>query len=190
LITRSEVESARRRAAEILAKSGLAVREEEIEQMEVADFGLSELEQTGVQIVTLVDTDSIAAKLLVLLPHQTEPEHRHPPLGDYEGKEETIRCEWGELYLYGPGEPARNPKGHPPEHRRQTYTVWHEYTLRPGDQITFAPNTPHWFQGGAEGTVIWSFSTKALDVEDLFTDPDVRRETMIAEDQSSGTQSG
>jgi D-lyxose ketol-isomerase len=153
MITRSEQESTRKQAVEILAKAGVVVRQGEIDQMEVADFGLSELEQSGVQIVTLVDTEKIAAKLLVLLPNQIEPEHRHPRLGDYEGKEETIRCEWGELYLYGPGEPTLNPKGHPPEHRRRTYTVWHEYVLRPGDQITFPPNISHWFQGGPEGAV-------------------------------------
>jgi D-lyxose ketol-isomerase len=181
MITRSEVESARKRSAEILARAGVVVRQDEIDQMEVADFGLGELEQSGVQILTLVDTEKIAAKLLVLLPHQTEPEHKHPRLGDYEGKEETIRCEWGELYLYGPGEPTPNPKGYPPEHRRHTYTMWHEYILRPGDQITFPPDIPHWFQGGPEGAVIWSFSTKALDVEDVFTDPDVRRETVVVD---------
>jgi D-lyxose ketol-isomerase len=181
MITRSEQESARKRAVEILSKAGVVVRQGEIDQMEVADFGLSELEQSGVQIVTLVDTEKIAAKLLVLLPHQTEPEHKHPRLEDYEGKEETIRCEWGELYLYGPGEPTPNPKGHPPEHRRYTYTMWHEYILRPGDQITFPPNIPHWFQGGPEGAVVWSFSTKAIDIEDVFTDPDVRRKTLVTD---------
>jgi D-lyxose ketol-isomerase len=181
MITRSEQESTRKQAVEILAKAGVVVRQGEIDQMEVADFGLSELEQSGVQIVTLVDTEKIAAKLLVLLPNQIEPEHRHPRLGDYEGKEETIRCEWGELYLYGPGEPTLNPKGHPPEHRRRTYTVWHEYVLRPGDQITFPPNISHWFQGGPEGAVVWSFSTKVVDVEDVFTDPDVRRETVVVD---------
>jgi D-lyxose ketol-isomerase len=176
------MESARRRVAVILAKAGTRVRQDEIGRMEIADFGLSELELTGAQIITLVDTDRIAAKLLVMLPNQIEPEHRHPPLGDYPGKEETIRCEWGELYLYGPGEPVPNPKGRPPDHRRQMYTVWHEYVLCPGDQVTFQPNTPHWFQGGPEGAVLWSFSTKAVDVQDMFTDPDVRRETVISSD--------
>lgn len=182
MITRSEVESARRRAAAILHKAGVMVRQDEIDQMEVADFGLSELELSGAQIVTLVDTEQIAAKLLVLLSLQTEPEHRHPHLGEYEGKEETIRCEWGLLYLYGPGEPAPNPRGHPPEHRRHTYTVWHEHILRPGDQVTFPPNVSHWFQAGPKGAVLWSFSTKAVDVEDLFTDPEVRRETVVVDD--------
>jgi D-lyxose ketol-isomerase len=154
-----------------------------MDRLEVVDFGLGELEYSGVQIVTLVSTEAIAAKLLVLFPHQTEPEHRHPPLGNYPGKHETIRCEWGQLYLYGPGEPTSNPKGHPPEHRRDTYTVWHEHILGPGDQITFPPDTPHWFQAGPEGAVVWSFSTKAVDVQDVFTDLDIRRETVIVDEE-------
>ncbi|NDJ75826.1 MAG: D-lyxose/D-mannose family sugar isomerase [Chloroflexi bacterium] len=181
MITRQEVNAARQKAANILAQTGVVINQAEIDRMEVVDFGLSELEISGAQILTLVDTDQIAAKLLVMLPYQTEPEHRHPRLGDYPGKEETIRCEWGELYLYGPGEPARSPKGRPPDHRRETYTVWHEYVLRPGDQVTFQPDTPHWFQGGPEGAVIWSFSTKVIDVQDIFTDPAIQRETVIVD---------
>jgi D-lyxose ketol-isomerase len=182
MITHRQLDAVRQQAIEILKAAGLSVRQDEIDQMEVADFGLSELERSGAQIITLVDTDRLAAKLLVMLPDQIEPEHWHPPLGDYPGKEETIRCEKGELYVYGPGEPSLNPKGCPPEHRRHTYTVWHEHVLLPGDQVTFQPNTPHWFQGGPEGAVLWSFSTKAVDVEDMFTDPDVRRETMIGDE--------
>ena len=179
MITRQEYEAIRQRAATLLAQSGVHVADDEIEQMKVADFGLSEIEISGAQIVTLVDTDQIAAKLLIMLPEQTEPEHMHPPLGDYPGKEETIRCEWGTCYLYGPGEPTPNPQGHPPAHRRETYTVWHETILHPGDQLTFQPNTPHWFQGGPEGCVIWSFSTKAIDVQDIFTDSNVQRQTIV-----------
>jgi D-lyxose ketol-isomerase len=182
MITRAELEAAQKRAREMIDRAGIVARPEELRKIEVADMGLSELEQSGVQILTLIDTDNIAVKALVLFPYQTEPEHMHPRLGDYEGKEETIRCEWGELYLYGPGEPTPNPTGRPPEHRKHTYTVWHEYVLRPGDQVTFPPGTPHWFQGGPEGAVIWSFSTKAVDLADVFTDPDVRRETMISDE--------
>jgi D-lyxose ketol-isomerase len=53
--------------------------------------------------------------------------------------------------------------------------------LRPGEQITLQPHIPHWFQGGPEGTVVWTFSTKAIDVEDVFTDPDVRRKTVVVD---------
>lgn len=181
MITRTELESARRRAMEMLERAGIVARPDELERIEVADMGLSELEQSGVQILTLVDTDEIAAKVLVSFPWQTEPEHKHPRLGEYAGKEETIRCQWGKLYLYGPGEPTPNPKGRPPEHRRHAYTVWHEVVLRPGDQVTFPPDTPHWFQGGPDGAVFWSFSTKATDVADVFTDPEVQRVTVVVD---------
>ena len=181
MITRNEYNRARERAKEFLAKTRLVIRQAELDGMEVADFGLSELEQSGAEILTLVNTEKIAAKLLVLFPNQTEPEHNHTCLGNYEGKEETIRCEWGELYLFAPGEPTAHPKGCPPAHRRATYTVWHETVLQPGQQVTFEPNTPHWFQGGAEGAVIWSFSTKAVDAKDIFTDSTIVRQTVIVD---------
>jgi D-lyxose ketol-isomerase len=169
------IEHARRRAAELLRRANITLSEEELSRIDVVDFGLNELETSGGQILTLVNTEKLAVKLLALLPHQTLPEHRHPPLGDYPGKEETIRCEWGMVYLYGPGEPTANPKGCPPAHRRQTYTQWHEWILAPSHQVTFPPNTPHWFQAGPDGAVVWSFSTKAVDVTDIFTDPDIVR---------------
>lgn len=170
-----DFERARQKAIELLRCTGIAFRPEEFERIEVTDLGLGELESSGGQILTLVNTEKIAAKLLAMLPHQTLPEHRHPPLGEYPGKEETIRCEWGELYLYGPGEPAANPLGRPPAWRRQTYTVWREYILHPGEQVSFPPDTPHWFQAGPDGAVAWSFSTKAVDVKDIFTDPQIIR---------------
>ena len=181
MITREEYHRARRRAKEILANTGLVVRPDELEGMEVADFGLSELEISGAQILTLVDTGQIAAKLLVLIPGQTEPEHTHMRIGSYAGKEETIRCEWGVLYLYAAGEATPWPKCQPPAHRRETYTVWREFILQPGEQTTLEPNTPHWFQAGPQGVVMWSFSTKAVDGKDVFTDPDIVRRTVISD---------
>lgn len=181
MITRAEFEAARERAIKMVKQAGIIVRPDEIEHVEVADLGLGELEQSGVQILTLVNTEKIAIKVLVMLPYQSEPEHKHPSLGDYAGKEETIRCQWGELYLYTPGEPAMKPVASPPAHRRHTYTVWHETILRPGDQVTLQPNTFHWFQGGPGGAVVWSFSTRVIDLADIFSDPDVRRETIISD---------
>lgn len=181
MITRAQFESVKKRAIEILAKAGVVVNQHEIDRIEVADFGLGEPEQSGAQIITLVDTGNIAVKLLVMLPRQTEPEHVHPRIDDYAGKEETIRCEWGRLYLYSPGQPTPHPKARPPEHRKHTYTVWRETILQPGRQITLAPGTPHWFQAGPEGCVFWSFSTKATDYADRFTDPDIQRKTIVVD---------
>jgi D-lyxose ketol-isomerase len=182
MITRAQAEAARRRALELIQRAGVVVRAEELAKIEVPDFGLSEQEQTGLQILTLVNTPNIGVKVIALFPHQLCPQHRHPPLGeDYPGKEETFRGQWGELYVYEPGEPTLTPRANPPAHRRHTYTVWHETILRPGDQLTSLPNTWHWFQAGPEGAVVWSYSSRAVDLEDAFTDPQVRRRTVIVE---------
>jgi D-lyxose ketol-isomerase len=120
-------------------------------------------------------------KLIALAPGQTLPEHRHPPLGAYPGKAETLRCEYGVAYVYTEGEPTPAAVAAAPAGRRSTYTVWHERILTPGEQATLAPNTLHWFQAGPDGAVVWSFSSKATDAADVFTDPEVRRDTVLCE---------
>ena len=52
---------------------------EEAGKIEVADVDLSRLEREGAQILTLVATPRMAAKVIALFPHQTLPEHWHPP---------------------------------------------------------------------------------------------------------------
>ena len=179
MITRQRFEQAQKVGAALLRGCGVAIREGELQKIEVADFGLGSLEVFGAQILTLVNTSKIAVKLIAMQPGQTLPEHAHPRIGEYEGKEETLRCAWGELYLYGPGEPVLQPKAVLPAEKKDTFTQWHETTLRPGDQGTFPPNTPHWFQAGPQGVVVWSFSTKAVDLQDVFTDAEIQRETIV-----------
>ena len=181
MITRAQARAARERAAGLLTRAGVVVRPNELDRIEVVDLGLSELQQTGLQILTLVDTPHIAVKLLVLFPGQTFAQHKHPPLGDYPGKEETFRCQWGELYLYTAGDPMLHPRASPPAHRAHTYTVWHESILAPGEQRTCAPDTFHWFQAGPAGAVVWSYSSRATDVQDVFTDPEVQRVTRVVD---------
>jgi len=182
MITRGDYLKSQRVGADLIRKTGIIIHPTEMRRIEVADFGLSQLQVFGAQILTLVDTDKIAAKLIAMHPYQIMPEHWHPQVGDYAGKEETIRCEWGVLFLYDPGEPAHAPKAVIPESRRSAFTKWHERILMPADQVTVPPNTPHWFQAGPEGVVVWSFSTKVIDLQDQFTDPEIRRETIITED--------
>jgi D-lyxose ketol-isomerase len=181
MITRQEWQEACNWAWDLVRQTGLVVRENEVDQVEVADLGLGELSITGLQILTLVSTEWVGAKLLILRPHQFFPQHRHPPslTEDYPGKEETFRGQWGEAYLYVPGEPTPDPIGNPPPHRRDYCTVWHEIVLRPGDQYRCPPDTWHWFQAGPKGAVVWSFSSKVTDAADAFLDPEVSRETII-----------
>ncbi len=183
MITRQEWQEARDWAWDLVRQTGIIIRDEESEHIEVADLGLSELSMTGLQILTLVSTEWIGAKLLILRPHQFFPQHRHPPspTENYPGKEEIFRGQWGEAYLYVPGEPTPDPKGHPPSHRRAYCTVWREVILGPGDQFLCPPNTWHWFQAGPEGAVVWSFSSKVTDAEDIFLDPEITRRTIICD---------
>jgi D-lyxose ketol-isomerase len=164
-----------KKALEYFEKAGIVLTEDETANIEIADLGLGEFEQTGLALVTYINTDRVCAKELILLPGQTCPEHMHPTVEGQPGKEETFRCRWGEVYLYVPGEPSARPKAQPPAHRKANYTVWHEIVLRPGDQYTLKPETWHWFQGGPEGAVVSEFSTRSTDENDIFTDPGIKR---------------
>ena len=175
MISKEEATRTRQRTVEYMKKAGIVLRPDEAENVEIAEFGLGELEQTGLEIVVYVNTDRCCAKELVLFPYQTCPEHRHPPVAGEPGKEETFRCRWGKVYLYVPGPAAAKPKAKAPKGREATYTVWHEIVLNPGDQYTLHPNTLHWFQAGGEGAVVSEFSTKSRDEADVFTDPQIQR---------------
>jgi len=172
---REEYERARKRAIEYLKKAHIVITDEEKKAIEVTDYGLGMLEDIGLQILVYVNTERVCAKELVLFPHQTCPEHKHPPIDKSPGKEETFRCRWGKVYLYVPGEPAKEPKALIPESQKRYFTVWHEIELRPGDQYTLQPNTLHWFQAGDEGAIVSEFSTRSVDELDVFTNPNIKR---------------
>jgi D-lyxose ketol-isomerase len=146
---------ARERAAAMLADAGIVLTPTERGQIEVADFGLGELEQIGLQLIVYVNTDRVCAKELVLFPAQICPEHRHPPVDGLPGKEETFRCRRGSVVLHLEGESA--------------------ITLAPGEQYTIQPDTLHWFQAGPEGAIVSEFSTTSRDELDVFSDPRIVR---------------
>jgi D-lyxose ketol-isomerase len=177
MLTQEQVESARARAREYLAEAGIVMTQEELANIEIADFGLGDLYTTGLELVTYVNTERVCAKELIQFPGQTCPEHRHPPVSGEPGKEETFRCRWGEVYLYVPGTPVSPDqlRAKPPAGREHTYTVWHQVILRPGQQYTIPPNTLHWFQAGLEGAVVSEFSTRSRDETDIFTDKQIER---------------
>ena len=154
MISERELQDARTYAAERLAEVGIVLTDEEREAIEVADFGLSRLEESGLQLLVYVNTDRYCAKELVLRPGQTCPEHRHPPVEGEPGKEETFRVRRGVVHLHLGEE---------------------EIVLRPGDQHTIPPDTLHWFQAGDEGAIVSEFSTRSRDETDVFTDPRVVR---------------
>jgi len=182
MLTRDELRAARDRAASVLAETGIVLTPLELARIEVADFGLSRLDEIGLQIVVYVNSERVCAKELVLFPRQTCPEHRHPPLGGSPGKEETFRCRSGVVYLYVEGEPTATRACRPPASGGDAFTVWHEIELRPGEQHTIAPNTLHWFQAGDDGAVVSEFSTTSMDEIDVFTDTRIGRATVVREE--------
>lgn len=173
MLTREQYEAACSRAAGMLEKAGIAITDQERQEMQVAEYGLGRLDEVGLQLVVYLNTERCCAKELILFPGQTCPEHRHPPLPGYQGKEETFRCRAGKVFLYVPGPPSPNPQAVLPVGREKYFTVWHEIELNPGQQYTLASNTLHWFQAGEEGAVVSEFSTMSLDEHDIYTDPDI-----------------
>jgi D-lyxose ketol-isomerase len=151
-VTRAE---AQKQAAAMLAEAGIVLTPSEREAIEVADFGLGQLETIGLQLVVYVNTERVCAKELVLFPGQTCPEHRHPPVDGGPGKEETFRCRRGTVHLHVDGAG--------------------EVVLQPGEQYTIPPDTLHWFRAGADGAVVSEFSTQSRDESDVFTDPRIVR---------------
>ena len=180
MLTRAEHEAARKRAALMIQNAGIRITSEEIARISVADFGLSNLEVEGAQILTFFSTDRVSAKVIALFPGQTLPEHWHPPVKNDQGKQEIIRIIDGKVYFYIPGEDtlksATIPAG-----KENVYTCRHEIVMKEGDQLILEPGTKHWFQAGEEGAVMYSFSTCARDALDGFTDPQVVRETVVVD---------
>jgi D-lyxose ketol-isomerase len=154
VIDERERQDAQLYAVDKLAELGIVLTAEEREAVEVVDFGLSRLAESGLQLVVYVNTDRYCAKELVLFPGQTCPEHRHPPFGGGPGKEETFRCRAGSVLLNVAGR---------------------ELHLAPGDQFTIPPDTLHWFRAGPEGAVVTEFSSTSRDDLDVFTDPAIVR---------------
>ncbi|GAA3406299.1 D-lyxose/D-mannose family sugar isomerase [Paenibacillus hodogayensis] len=182
MLTKQAEKLAQDRAAVLFQKAGIVLIPEEAEQIEVADFGLGQLERQGLELVTYVNTERYCAKELALFPQQTCPEHKHPPVGGEAGKMETFRCRWGKVFLYVEGEPAAAIQARLPDGSEAAYTVFHEIVLLPGEQYTIAPDTLHWFQGGPDGAVVSEFSSTSRDELDVFTDPAIVRMPVIGQE--------
>jgi len=180
MITKTEQVKAQKRAAEMIRKAGVTITDKEADSIETVDFGLNNLAKEGVQVLTLVQTERISIKVLVLFPNQTEPEHWHPPVGDDPGKEEIVRIIAGTVYFYIPGEETFK-EGFIVEGKDDCYTMRQEVVMNPADQIILAPGEKHWFQTRETGAVMYSFSTIARDALDQFTDPKIVRITEVVD---------
>jgi D-lyxose ketol-isomerase len=177
----------RAKMLQMLADAGITLTDDEAASMELADLGLGRFATEGLGLIVYVNTDRYCAKELVMLPGQTCPEHRHPPItlpdgppgptgATDPGKRETFRCRTGQVFLYIEGDgDSKNATAKPPAESRDHYTVFHEIVLSPGEQFTIPPDTLHWFQAGPDGAIISEFSSTSRDEHDIFTDPNIRR---------------
>ncbi len=162
---------------EFFEKANIVINDEEKKRIEIVDFGLDNLDEMGLQILTYINTERVCAKEMVLFPNQTCAEHKHVPSYGMAGKEETFRCRYGKVYLYVSGEGNKEDiKAKLPP---SDVSVFHEIILNPGEQYTIMPETWHWFQGGEDGAVVSEFSTMSTDETDVFTDKKLVRETVI-----------
>lgn len=174
---RAEYDAQVRKALEMYEKANIVLTEEEKQSIEVADFDKGMVNELGLQLLVYVNTERVCAKEMVLLPGQSCPEHKHVPTHGMEGKEETFRCRYGEVYLYVEGEKNVDTiKAKLPPSKVECF---HEIVLRPGEQYTIMPETFHWFQAGPDGAVISEFSTRSTDETDVFTDKTLVRQTRM-----------
>ena len=179
MISKETYNEAVKKTLEAFDAAKIVLTEEERNNVEIADFGLNNLEYIGLQLIIYVNTERVCAKEMVLFPGQTCPEHRHPDGVEngvpYVGKQETFRCRAGEVELFVEGERNVGEIELPPT----DVTVFHRIVLRAGEQYTLYPNTLHWFRAGKEGAIVSEFSTKSRDDTDIFTDKRIERAPQV-----------
>ncbi len=157
-------------ALALIAQSGVQLTSEEKSRLRVIDFGLGDNRRIGVQYIDIACTGLIRVAVLALLSNQTLPEHVHPPYDTQPGKEETVRCVWGEFRVYLPGAPSIS-RGAIPAGNEQWYTARREVVLNPPRSVTISPREAHWFQAGEQGAVVFTFQNRVDESRNVFTDP-------------------
>ncbi|NHN33722.1 D-lyxose/D-mannose family sugar isomerase [Paenibacillus agricola] len=172
MVISSEV--ARMQALALLNKAHISLSEADIASLKVIDFGLKDIAHYGVQFVEYMNNERYCARQLVLLPRQTIPEHKHPPVGDDPGKVETFRVVWGKVWAYIEGDSKTNMAAKLMDSSIY-FTAFHEIELNVSEQCTIGDNQFHWFQAGDEGAVVIEFSSPARDRFDIFKDPRVQK---------------
>lgn len=164
----TEADAVLAEARALIHQTGLAITDADWAKLRANDFGFGNLRVEGFVFIDLLRTDRVRITLLVLLPNQTLPEHLHPAYCDEPGKEETLRCLWGETRVVLVGEPT--PGLIVPDGKEAFYTARHAITLRPGEQFTVSPGTRHWFQAGLAGSVNMAFQNRVDETRNVFTE--------------------
>lgn len=160
----------------MLDENMISYTEEERKNVEVTDLGLNDIKKIGLQVITYENNQRYCAKEIVLLPNQTCPEHRHPPLSNINpGKQETFRVRYGTVYLFAEDIDNYLGENFIPEGYEDCFTIKTGIKLEKGMQYTLKPDTLHWFKSGEEGAIVSEFSSTSDDASDIFTDKNIVR---------------
>ena len=182
MITAEQYQKAVEKTVAMLKQAGIVITAEERGRLEVADFGLQELEQDRLANPDLCQHRALLCKRTR---HDALSNLSRTPASDgrkYFGQRRNLPLPVGHRLplRFGKARPQTRPVVRP-KGSEAHYTVWKEICLKPGDQYTLMPDTLHWFQAGAEGAVISEFSTRSTDEADYFTDPRIQRLPVVAE---------
>ena len=164
------LKEAKQQAEDLIHKSGFVLSDQEQQDLAVNDMGLGNILQEGLVFVDILRSARLRITILVLLPNQTLPQHRHPPYETEIGKKETLRVLYGQTRLYVPGQ-ENNPQILIPAGKEAFYTARHEILINRGQQYTIDPNTEHWFQGGPDGAVNLCLQNRVDETKNIFNDP-------------------
>jgi D-lyxose ketol-isomerase len=159
----------KQQAKDLIHKSGLVLSVDEWSQLAVNDMGLGDITSEGFAFVDILRSPQLRITVLVLLPHQTLPQHVHPPYEGEPGKEETLRVLHGHTKVFVEGRASKDVRI--PAGKERYYTARQEITLETGGQCTIAPGVKHWFQAGSEGSVNMTFQNRVDETKNIFDDP-------------------
>jgi D-lyxose ketol-isomerase len=164
-----QLNAVKQKAKDLIQKSGLVLSSDEWSQLAVNDMGLGDFDSEGFLFVDILRSERLRITVLVLLPHQTLPQHVHPPYEGEQGKEETLRVLYGHTKVFVEGDASENARI--PAGKGQYYTAKHEIALDAGGQYRIEPGIKHWFQAGPEGSVNMTFQNRVDETKNLFDDP-------------------
>ncbi len=166
----SQIKVVTDKAKALIKRSGLILSEHDWQQFAVNDFGLGDIYREGLLFVDILRSDRLRITVIVLLPHQSIPQHRHPSYDTESGKEETLRVLYGHTQVFIEGT-QNNTHAPIPSEKEAYYTVKHKIALDAGQQYTVPPGTKHWFQAGPEGSVNMTFQNRVDETKNIFDDP-------------------
>ena len=114
----------------------------EVQEVEIANFGLSEVKAQGLQLIVYVNLQRYCFKEPVLFFGQICPERRHLPVAGEAGKVETLHCRWSKVRRIVKGETTADLQALISEGSESYNTVFHEIELNPREQYIIPPDTP------------------------------------------------